>query len=333
MARVETRTWCDEGTEAHMTSYAFDAARERIADLVLRTPAMESAELSLRCGGPAWLKLENLQHTGSFKVRGAANKLLSLTPEQRARGVVTCSSGNHGRGVAYIAERLGVPAVVCVPEWIDPTKLDAIRGHGAEAVLAGATYDEAEAASMEIRDGRGLTYVHPFDDPDVIAGQGTIGLELLEQVAAVHTVVVPLSGGGLIGGIAVAIKERRPDVRIVAASATNANVMYQSLQAGHPIQCVEDETLATALSGGIGLENSYSFGLVRDYVDEHVLISEEEIRTAIRFAAREHHVAVEGGGAVAIAALLSATAGEGAVVGVVSGGNIDCGLFAEIVTG
>ena len=280
-----------------------------------------------------WLKLENLQHTGSFKVRGAASKLLALTQEQRARGVVACSSGNHGRGVAYVAERLGVPAVVCVPQWIDPAKLDAIRGHGAEAVLAGATYDDAEAASIEIRDRRGLTYLHPFDDPEVIAGQGTIGLELLEQVPAVHTVVVPLSGGGLIGGIAVAIKERNPDVRIVGASAVNANVMYQSLQAGHPLQCAEVETLATALSGGIGLENAHTFELVREYVDEHVLIGEEEIRAAIRFASREHHVVVEGGGATAIAALLSASAGEGPVVAVVSGGNIDAQKFAEVLRG
>jgi threonine dehydratase len=315
-----------------MTTYDADAARIRIADLVLRTPAVESEELSRRTGGPVWLKLENLQHTGSFKVRGAANKLLALTPEERARGVVACSSGNHGRGVAYVAERLGVPAVVCVPEWIDRTKLDAIRGHGAEAVLAGATYDDAEAASIEIGNRRGLTYVHPFDDPDVIAGQGTVGLELLEQVPAVHTVVVPLSGGGLIGGMAVAIKERNPNARIVAASAMNANVMYRSVQAGHPIQCAEDETLATALSGGIGVENAHTFELVRDYVDEHVLIGEDEIRAAITFSAREHHIVVEGGGATAIAAILSASAGEGAVVAVVSGGNIDCGVFAKILT-
>jgi threonine dehydratase len=280
------------------------------------------------------LKLENLQLTGSFKVRGAANKLMSLSDEEKELGVVTCSSGNHGRAVAFVAELLGVQATVCVPEWVDPVKLEAIRRHGAEAVLRGSTYDEAEERSFEIMRERGLTYVSAFDDPFVIAGQGTIGLEILEQAPEVDTAIVPLSGGGLIGGVALALKSTRPEIRVVAVSATSARVMFESLSAGRPITFPEEDTVASALSGGIGLDNRYTFPMVRDLVDHHVLVSEDEIRQAMRFAAEESKLVLEGGGAVGLAALLTGkieSLGKQNVV-VVSGGNVSPGTLATILT-
>jgi threonine dehydratase len=310
------------------------AARETIARVAVETPILDSPRLGERAGGRVWLKLENLQVTGSFKVRGAANKILSLTKAERDHGVVTCSSGNHGRAVAFVADLLDVPAVVCVPEWVDATKLQAIRRHRAEAILHGQTYDEAEAKSFELQRQRKLVYVHPFDDPLVIAGQGTIGLELMERLPLLDTAIVPLSGGGLIAGITLALKRENPEFRIVGVSAANARVMHESLDAGRPISFPEEETIASALSGGIGLDNRYTFELVRDLVDEYVLVSEDEILDAMAFAATEHGLVVEGGGAVGIAALLAgkiSTVGENVAV-VVSGGNIEARVLARIIS-
>jgi threonine dehydratase len=308
------------------------AARRSIARIVVETPVVQAPELDERLGAHVWLKLENLQATGSFKVRGAANKILSLSDSQREQGVVACSSGNHGRAVAFVADMLDIHAAICVPEWVDPVKLRAMKKHRAETILHGTTYDEAEAKSYEIQKQRGLTYVHPFDDPLIIAGQGTIGLELLEQIPMLDTVVVPLSGGGLISGIAVALKRQEPEMRVVGVSAFNARVMHESLEEGRPTAFPEDETIASALSGGIGLKNRYTFELVRDLVDEYLLVSEDEIRDAMAFALMEYKLVVEGGGAVGIAALLSGKftgRGENVAV-VVSGGNIEAHAIAKL---
>lgn len=316
--------------------YGVRAARDAIQGIAVPTPVLESPPLAARVSGAPsiFLKLENLQVTGSFKVRGAANKILSLTEDQRAKGVVACSSGNHGKAVAYVAGRLGIPATVCVPAWVDPAKLEAIRRYGAEAVVYGKTYDEAVTRSEEIRSERGLVSVHPFDDPHVIAGQGTIGLELLEQVPSLDTVLVPLSGGGLIAGIAVALRAERSNIDIVGVSAENARVMYASLQVGHPIEYPEEETIASALSGGIGLDNHHTFQLVRDIVDEHVIVEEGHLKEAMAFFVKEHHMIVEGGGAAGIAALLAGRVGQcgDRVAVVVSGGNIDLGLLMRTVS-
>jgi len=316
-----------------VTDIDVPAARAAIARIALETPVVAAPELDERVGAHVWLKLENLQATGSFKVRGAANKILSLSESQREQGVVACSSGNHGRAVAFVADMLDIHAAICVPEWVDPVKLRAMRKHRAETILHGTTYDEAEAKSYEIQKQRGLTYVHPFDDPLIIAGQGTIGLELLEQVPMLDTVVVPLSGGGLISGIAVALKREEPEMRVIGVSASNARVMHESLEEGRPIAFPEDETIASALSGGIGLRNRYTFELVRDLVDEYLLVSEEEIRDAMVFALTEYKLLVEGGGAVGIAALLSGKfSGRGENVAVVvSGGNIEAHAVARLV--
>jgi len=313
--------------------YDMAAARIAIADIATQTPVVSSSLLTESINTPVTLKLENLHVTGSFKVRGAANKILSLSDDEKERGVVTCSSGNHGLAVSYVAGSLGIPATVLVPEWVDTSKLDAIRRFGANAVLHGKTYDEAEERSFEVEEEEGLVFVHPFDDPYVVAGQGTIGLELLEQLPSMDCVLVPLSGGGLISGVAYAVKQANPQIRVVGVSAENARVMYESLLVGHPASFSEDETVASALSGGIGLDNEHTFTLVSEYVDEHVLVSEEEIRTAMVFAAREHKLVVEGGGAVGIAAVLAEKVGRGSksMAVVVSGGNIDMASFGGVL--
>ncbi len=267
-------------------------------------------------------------------MRGAANRILSIPESELDQGVIACSSGNHGRAVAHMAGTLGIPAVICVPDWVSPVKLKGIKDAGARVVLSGESYDLAEAMAYRIAEAEGRTFVQPFDDPWTAAGQGTLGLELLEQMPGLETVLIPLSGGGLAGGVAYALKERHPSIRIVGVSAKNARVMYESLLAGHPASFPEDETVASALSGGIGLDNAHTFTLVSEYVDKHVLVSEEEIRTAMVFAAREHKLVVEGGGAVGIAAVLAEKVGRGSksMAVVVSGGNIDMKSFGGIVS-
>ncbi|NIM52754.1 MAG: pyridoxal-phosphate dependent enzyme [Gemmatimonadales bacterium] len=313
--------------------YDVAAARKAISGIAIETPVLSVPSLSDRVGAPVALKLENLQVTGSFKVRGAANRMLALTDEEKSRGVVACSSGNHGRAVAYVAELLGIPATVCVPEWVDPSKLEAIRNHGSEAILYGKTYDDTAERSLEIQRERRLTYVHPFDDPHVIAGQGTIGLELLEQLPSVDTVLVPLSAGGLIGGIGLALKSHAPTIRLIGVSAKPARVMYESLKAGHPIEFPEEETIANALSGGIGLDNQHTFRLVREYVDEHILVEEAEIREAMAFGVKELKLVIEGGGAVGLAALIAGKIDHPVenVAVVVSGGNVDPRMLLQVV--
>jgi len=293
-----------------------------------RTPVVRVQELEESGGSRIFLKLENLQVTGSFKIRGAANRMLALTPEERARGVVACSSGNHGRAVAQVAGRRGIPAAICVPNWVDPVKREGMERAGARVILSGESYDEAEARAVAMAEREGRVIVQPFDDPWIVAGQGTLGLELLEEVPKLHTVLVPLSGGGLAGGIAYAVKERRPEVRVVGVSAAKARVMYESLKAGHPVSMPEEETLAEALSGGIGLANRYTLPLIRELVDEHVLVDEDGIREAMLYALGSLHLLVEGGGAVALAAVLgkkchlAAEGDDQGVAVVVSGGNV-----------
>jgi threonine dehydratase len=280
-----------------------------------------------------YLKLENQQETGSFKVRGAANFLLSLPEAERKRGVVTVSTGNHGRAVAHVARLLGVRAVVCVPELVLPHKVEAMRALGAEVRVAGANQDEAEVHAQTLAAADGLSLVSPFDDPVVIAGQGTIGLEILEELPQVDSVIVPLSGGGLMGGVALALKTASPQIRAIGVSMERGPVMAASLRAGRPVQLPEEKTLADSLMGGIGLENRYTFSLVQRLVDGVALLSETEIAAAMVYALRHEHQVVEGGGAVALGALLHdkvQVPGQ-RVAAVVSGGNVEMGLLAQLM--
>jgi threonine dehydratase len=270
--------------------------------------------------------------TGSFKTRGAANKILSLTAEEKARGVVTGSSGNHGQAVAYVANRLDINAVICISARVPRDKADAISHLGAEIVVHGKSYDESVSHALQLAEERGLTMIDSFDDPDVIAGQGTIGLELLEDLPEIDTAIVPLAGGGLLGGIALTLKSANPAIRVIGVSMERAPVMYYSLKAGAPIEMEEEETIAHALAGGLGQDNLYTFRMAQEYVDEVVLVSEEAIAEAMVFALEHHHLVVEGAGAVGIAALLQERVrevGRNAAV-VVSGSNVEIPLLLRI---
>ena len=300
-------------------------ARRRIGSVAQRTPLIASPTLAGRTGNSVHLKLESLQRTGSFKIRGAANKMLSLTGAEKARGVITVSSGNHGRAVAFLAQSLGIGAVICMSSRVPRDKVEAIRQLGAEVVLHGNSYEEAEMQALHLLKQRGLTMIEPFDDPLVIAGQGTIALEILEELPEVDTVIVPLSGGGLLSGIALAMKEANSAIRTIGVSMDRAPVMYHSLRAGRPIEMEEEDTLADALVGNIGVNNEFTFRMIQEYVDDVFLVSEAEIAEAMAFALRAHRLVVEGGGAVGIAALrghkVDRLGGSTAVV--VSGGNAD----------
>lgn len=308
-------------------------ARRAIAGIARRTPLVRSAALSALTGAEVYLKLETVQETGSFKLRGAANRLLNLTPAERSRGVITVSTGNHGKAVAYVAAQLGIPATVCVPQLVLPHKVAAMHSLGAEVVIHGASQDEAEAYAAELTRERGLMWVSAFDDPWIIAGQGTIGLEILEELPEVDTAIVPLSGGGLMAGVSLALKSASARIRTVGVSMERGPAMVLSLAAGRPIPVVEEPTLADSLMGGIGLENHHTLGMVARYVDATALVSEEEIAAAMVYAVREEHTIVEGGGAVGIAALLAGKVeelGQNVAV-VVSGGNAETGVLARLL--
>jgi threonine dehydratase len=308
-------------------------ARHKIASVVKRTPLIYSDWLTERVGGSVYLKLESLQETGSFKMRGAANKLLSLASDVRERGVIAVSSGNHGRAVAHVARQLGIRAVVCLSEAVPENKREAIQRLGAEMVIHGKTYDEATVYAFRLQEEQGLAMVHPFDDPLIIAGQGTIGLELLQDLPEIDTVVVPLSGGGLLGGIALALKTAHAGIRTIGVSMERGPAMVESLRAGRVVDVVEEPTIADALAGGIA-PNAYTFDIVQRYVDDTVLVSEEEIAGAMAFALEKHHLVVEGGGAVGVAALLYGRVSRLGrhVAVVVSGGNVDLLVLLEIAS-
>ena len=309
--------------------------QERIASFVRRTPVVLSPELCPEPVQSVALKLENLQVTGSFKVRGAVNKVLNLSDEERAAGIITISSGNHGRAVAYVAKKMGVPAVVCISETVPANKRSAIESLGAEVQLVGATYDEAASFAEDLVVERGMTMVHPFDDSYIIEGQGTIGLEIVDDFPEVDTVLVPLSGGGLLSGIAFAIKKVNRGIRTIGITMERGPAMIESLKEGQIVDIQEQPTLADALAGGLGRSNTYTFEAIQKYVDDTILVSEREIAEAVAFAFEEHRVVVEGGGAVGIAAILAGKVdqlGHNVAV-VVSGGNIDLSLLQEIVQG
>jgi threonine dehydratase len=306
-------------------------ARERIKSVARRTPLVQSPMLSDLTGRNVNLKLECWQHTGSFKIRGAANTLLSLSEADRSRGVITVSTGNHGRAVAYVAQQLGVRCVVCMSENVPAAKVEAIRRLNAEVVIGGESFDAADATAAQLRQAQGLTMIHGFDDPRVIAGQGTVGLEIVEDAPRTDTVIIPLSGGGLFAGTAFAAKSLVADVKAVGVTMERGPAMINSLHAGQVVDVVETPTLADALMGGLG-ECRFTFDMVRQLIDQDLLVSEEEIAAAMAFLLNEHHLAVEGGGAVGVAALLSEKVqdmGENVVV-VISGGNVDMELLLRI---
>ncbi len=308
-------------------------ARQRMTPIAQRTQLIASSPLSRLTGGKVYLKAENLQVTGSFKLRGAANKISSLSQKARQRGVIAVSSGNHGRAVSYVAKRLGVQATVVVSRSVPQNKCEAIRDLGAELIVAGADADEAMQYADRLTQERGLTMVHPFDDPRIIAGQGTIGLEIMEDLPNVDRVLAPLSGGGLISGIAFAIKASSPHTQVIGVSMEQGPAMVDSLKEGRIVDVDEKPSLADALVGGLNKDNRYTFNMVQRYVDETILVSEDEIAAGMRFAVEQHQLIVEGGGAVGLAALLSGklqAPGETIAV-VLSGANVSRRTLARVI--
>ena len=297
-------------------------ARDRIQKFAVKSPLKPSFELSRRCAARVFLKLENMQHTGSFKIRGAANAILRLCEEYGAAGVVAASSGNHGRAVAYMARQLGMASVVCLTRLAPEDKKRSIRQFGADIVVHGDDQNQAVEMALRIADERRFKYIPPFDDPLIISGQGTIGLEILEQMPDVQTLVVPVSGGGLISGIAVAARAIRPNMEIIGVTTRYDAAIYESIRAGRVTMVGERPSIADALPGPIPLDNRYTFRMCRDLVDEIVPVADEAIAHAIRFAIDHEKVVLEGAGAIGIAHVLEkGLEWRGRKVAVVCSGN------------
>jgi threonine dehydratase len=306
-------------------------AAERIASTARRTPLERSRWLSSGHGRNVFLKLECFQLTGSFKIRGAMAKLSALTEEERARGVLTVSAGNHGLGVAHCSEVLGLDATIVVPESASRAKVEAIRRYPVTLVERGAGYDDAERAAREMERESGATFVSPYNDPEVIAGQGTIGLEILEELPDIDVVVVPVGGGGLLAGVAIAAKAIKPRIRIYGAEPLASPTMTAALQAGRIVAIEEQETIADGCAGNIE-PDSMTFPIIQRLVDGIILVSEESIRNAIARLAREDHVMIEGSAAVSIAALSNHRLEGQNVAAILTGRNMSLDLFTKVIS-
>lgn len=299
------------------------AARKAIDGIALRTPLIRSA-LSQRFGFELLLKLESFQPIGAFKLRGAAYAISRLDQKERERGVVCCSTGNHGRAVAYAARHLGTRATVCLSRLVPDTKVRAVEALGAEVRRVGESQDEAAELVETLVSKQGLVNIPPFDHADVIAGQSTIGIELLEDRPDLETLLVPLSGGGLISGIAMAAKTIKPSIRVIGVSMSRGAAMAASLESGEPVTTEELPTLADSLGGGIGLNNRYTFAMCRKFVDEVVLVTEEAIYRGMRSLLMDDRLVTEGAAAVAHALLLDGSRKvSGPAAAIISGRNVD----------
>ena len=302
------------------------AAAQVIAGIADATPLVPSPHMTDVAGQEFLLKLENMQPIGAFKLRGALNAVAGV---KEASGVTCCSTGNHGRGVAYAARARGIRALICMSELVPQAKVDGIRALGAEVRIAGRSQDDAQAEAQRLVAEEGLTEISPFDDPRVIAGQGTIGLEIMAARPDTEVLLVPLSGGGLAAGVAMAAKAIKPSIRVDRGAA-----MYESIRAGHPVEIEEVPSLADSLGGGIGMQNRLSFPMCRDLLDEVVLVSEEEIYHAMQVLYYEDRIVAEGACVVGLAAVLSGKVKvTGPTATIVTGRNLDMEMFTRIVTG
>ncbi|QQA43010.1 hydroxyectoine utilization dehydratase EutB [Pelagovum pacificum] len=308
------------------------AARKRIAGIADHTPLVPSPSLSGKTGQEVLLKLELAQPTGAFKLRGALNAVGGLGGD--VAGVTCCSTGNHGRGIAYAAQQRGIRAVICMSSLVHQAKVDGIRALGAEVRIHGRSQDEAQEECLRLVAEEGLIEVPPFDDPLVIAGQGTIGLELLEARPDLSAILVPLSGGGLAAGVALAAKAIRPDIRLIGVTMDRGPAMYHSIRAGAPVDVEEVPSLADSLGGGIGEDNRWTLPMCRDLLDETVLVTEQEIYDAVRVLYFEDRLVAEGASVVGSAALLTGKVSlDGPAAVLVTGRNADMAQHARIIAG
>jgi threonine dehydratase len=309
-------------------------AQRAIAPYAKRTSLKRSGFLSDMCGAEVFLKLENTQVTHSFKIRGVINRLLHLSPEEKVHGVITASAGNHGQAVAFGGQKLGFSAKIIVPTNTPKVKVDGIRKFGAELVLFGEGYPEAERKAKELAQSEGRLYISPYNDPLIVAGHGTVGLEIIDELPKVDVVLVPVGGGGLIAGVSIAIKNLKPDVQVIGVQSEATPIMYESIKAGKivPAHRHNPRTIAEGLSGGIE-KGSITFTITQQYVDEVVLVSEESIRQAVYLLCKNDEQLVEGSGAVGAAMLIENKdffTGLNVAI-VVSGGNIDDSLLQSII--
>ncbi len=307
-------------------------ARRRIQPWIRPTPLIASTALSAIAKSDVFLKLEHLQITGSFKLRGATNAVLSLSDTQSRAGVVAVSTGNHGRSLAHAATRVGMRCAICMSNLVPDNKVEAIRALGADVRIIGHSQDEAQKEVERLVAAEGMVMLPPFDHPDIISGQGTLALEILEEQPALDTVLVPVSGGGLISGVAMVLKAANPNIRVIGISMERGAAMVASRRAGRPVEVEELESLADSLGGGIGIGNQYTFAMVGEFVDDLITVSETEIAAAIRHIYWTERQIVEGAGSVGVAALLSGRVRDaGTVVTILSGGNIDMELHNQLI--
>ena len=301
-----------------------------LKDAVRKTDLILAPALSGK--NQIYLKTENLQMTGSFKLRGAYYKISQLSEEEKSRGIIACSAGNHAQGVALAAQKFGIPATICMPDGAPISKVEATRAYGAEICLVKDTYDDAYAKAVELQQEKGYTFIHPFDDPDVIAGQGTIGLEILDQLDDVDAIVIPIGGGGLISGVAAAVKQLRPQCKIYGVQAAGAPSMYESVKAGEKQALETVNTFADGIAVKVPGDNTYE--LVSKYVDEVITVTEDEIAAAILTLMEKQKLVAEGAGAVPVAAVMfdKIPLKDKKVVCIVSGGNIDVNILNRVIT-
>ncbi|KHE72567.1 pyridoxal-phosphate dependent enzyme [Halobacillus sp. BBL2006] len=299
-------------------------AKQRLNSMVETTPLIYSEALSGKLNSHVYLKLEHLHPTGSFKLRGAANKIMSLSEHEREKGVATFSTGNHGIAVAYVAKRLNIPCVVCISNRVPLEKVNRLKRLEARVEVVGSNQDDAEAYCYQLEKDEGMSVVKPFDDLEVIAGQGTIGLEIMEQLPEVGEVIVPLSGGGLLSGVGFSLKSIDSSVQITGVSMEKSAVMYESLKQGKPITLQEEDTLADSLLGGLGPDNQYTFAMTGEYMDGAELVSEQAIADGILYLLEHHKMAVEGAAASGVGLLLDkGRRAHDNIVVIISGNNID----------
>ncbi|MEK1886370.1 MAG: hydroxyectoine utilization dehydratase EutB [Phyllobacterium sp.] len=319
-------------TKAMISLADIEKANGMLAGKVARTPTVPSYSLSQQMGVPVFLKLEHRQVTGSFKLRGATNALGHLSAAQKERGVVAASTGNHGRALAYAAGLVGIRAVVCMSSLVPRNKVDEIQRLGAEIRIIGKSQDEAQEEANRLVASAGLTMVPPFDDAAIIAGQGTLGLEIVKDVPDVDTVLVPVSGGGLASGVAAAVKGMRAPAKIIGVSMAKGAAMRASLDAGKPVLVPEFASLADSLGGGIGLDNRLTFAMVRDLVNDVILLCEADIASGIAHAYTKEREVIEGAAAVGIGALLAGKVkANGPIVIILSGQNVDMEQHRRII--